>query len=40
MNRNNGKQDFKVVNNRQDIVQCLQETFYCNYNHKAILATA
>ena len=40
MNRNNGKPDFKVVKNRQGIGQCLQETFYCNYNHKAILATA
>lgn len=40
MNRNNGKQDFKDVKNRQDIGQYLQETFYCNYNHKAILATA
>ncbi len=35
-----GKPDFKVVKNRQDIGQCLQETIYCNYNHKAILATA
>ncbi len=40
MNRNNGKPDSKVVKNRQDIGQCLQETFYCNYNHKAIQATA